>query len=64
MPRSAPAVPPKNSAALADAIERPMAPPAAERAQMGRNEYEYCKQYHAIPVLAERLEAALTGGSM
>lgn len=56
-------VPPEDPAALADAIDRLAALPPAERARMGRNGYEYCKQYHAIPVLAGRLEAALVGGA-
>lgn len=56
-------VPPENPAALADAVERLMALPPRERAQMGQNGYEYCKQFHSIPVLAGRLEAALTGGA-
>jgi len=52
-------VPPRNPQALADAIIKLSKTPSEKREAMGRRGREYVEKYHAIPVLAEKLEKML-----
>jgi len=52
-------VPPRNPEALAKAIIELSRIPKEEREAMGRRGREYVEKYHAIPVLADKLESCL-----
>jgi len=52
-------VPPRDPQSLADAVIKLYQMPKEEREAMGRRGREYVEKYHAIPVLAEKLERML-----
>jgi glycosyltransferase involved in cell wall biosynthesis len=52
-------VPPRDPKALAEAIIKLYRMPPEEREALGRQGREYVERHHAIPVLADRLEACL-----
>ena len=53
------AVPPRDPEALAEAVIKLYNMSPEEHAEMGRRGREYVEKYHAIPVLADKLEALL-----
>ena len=52
-------IPPRDPHALAEAVIRLYQMPKDEREAMGRRGREYVEKYHAIPVLADKLEWVL-----